>query len=569
MGSPVHALLVLLAAAIPAALAPLPAAPAKLSPPPAAPGPVGPAYPNAEALSRYADGRLQAERGEEDDALAEFYRVLSLDPRSRSASRAVSEIAARHGDAARSLEFAERALAEDPGDARSLWLKGSAQFNLGRGDESIATLESAALADSEQTQYWLTLARVAEHLDRIPIVARAFTHAVALDEDDAESWFQLAAADARLARYGAADSALDRAVALNPSRPGSVFLRAWIRERDGRPTEAIDLYHRHLEHHPDDQTTRARLVELLGHEKRYSEAWEEAKRIAKALPGDPDAAEAEADMAFRLKRTRDADAALERLRRIAPDDPGMTARSLEVLARNGRATAGVPLADAWAKAHPGDYRGDMLVAQALLADRQVEPALARAHHATATAPDSLAPRILLGRLLQNEKRYAEAAEVWEAAVAHFPTVIGPGLDLAFCREQQGDLDGAERAAKAALDRDGNNAAALNFLGYLYADHNRNLPEAESLVKRAVEQDPDNGAYLDSMGWVYFRLGRLEDARAPLERAAQLTGDAVVLEHLGDVYKSLKLLDLARDLYRRSLSRDSLNARVRAKLDGIR
>jgi Flp pilus assembly protein TadD len=151
----------------------------------------------------------------------------------------------------------------------------------------------------------------------------------------------------------------------------------------------------------------------------------------------------------------------------------------------------------------------------------------------------------------------------------FPGVSGVGLDLAFCREKLGDAGGAESAARAVLERDGDNPAALNFLGYLFADHNRNLAEAESMIHRAVDMEPDNGAYLDSMGWVYYRLGRLAEARVPLERAAQITPDPVVLEHLGDVYKALNLLELAKVQYQRCLSQDSLNPRVRAKLDGIR
>jgi len=76
--------------------------------------------------------------------------------------------------------------------------------------------------------------------------------------------------------------------------------------------------------------------------------------------------------------------------------------------------------------------------------------------------------------------------------------------------------------------------------------------------------------VDSMGWVYYRLGRLAEARRELERAVSLTGgDAIVCEHLGDVYKELRLIELAREQYRRSLAGDGSNARVRSKLDGLR
>ena len=82
--------------------------------------------------------------------------------------------------------------------------------------------------------------------------------------------------------------------------------------------------------------------------------------------------------------------------------------------------------------------------------------------------------------------------------------------------------------------------ALNFLGYLLADHDRRL-RPEALILKALVHDPDNGAYIDSLGWVYYRLGRLPEARIQLERAVDLTGgDPVVREHLGDVYRDLNL-----------------------------
>ena len=196
-------------------------------------------------------------------------------------------------------------------------------------------------------------------------------------------------------------------------------------------------------------------------------------------------------------------------------------------------------------------------------------AIEHARRAIGAVPDSLGPRVMLGRLFQGEKRYAEAETVWAEAMTRFPRVTGLGLDLAYCREQLDNLDGAESAARDVLKREPDNPTALNFLGYLLADHNRRLDEAEGLIRRAVEQEPDNGAFLDSFGWVYYRLGRLQEARLKLERAALLSGDSVVHEHLGDVYKDLKLLKLAREQYTRAVERDSTNTRARTKLAEIR
>ena len=241
-------------------------------------------------------------------------------------------------------------------------------------------------------------------------------------------------------------------------------------------------------------------------------------------------------------------------------------RMVALLARAGKPRDGVALANRWAAAHPGDYRGELLVARALLQAKQNPQAIEHARTAVGMAPDSVETHALLGSVYQSAERWAEAESVWSAAYKRFPTESRLPLQLSFCREKLGDIAGAERPLRELLARDPDNAEALNSLGYLMADHARNLNEAERMIRRAVEQEPQNGAFVDSLGWVLYRLGHLEDARAELERAVELTvGDPIVCEHLGDVYKDLKLNDLARKLYRRSLEKDASNTRVRAKL----
>src|SRR5262249_40166201 len=151
-----------------------------------------------------------------------------------------------------------------------------------------------------------------------------------------------------------------------------------------------------------------------------------------------------------------------------------------------------------------------------------------------------------------------------------PDVRAVALELGRCGETLGDLAGAEAAARDVLARQPDNPAALNFLGYLFADHNRHVDQAVDMIQRALVQEPDNGAFLDSLGWAFYRLGRLADARSQLERAIAVTGgDPIIHEHLGDVYKDMKLNDLAKDQYRKSLSFDHTNERVRAKLSSLR
>jgi tetratricopeptide (TPR) repeat protein len=497
--------------------------------------------------------------------LSEYYRALTLDPKAVSIIRRASELAARMGDAGRSLELADRGLALEPKDPRLSWLKGAAYFNLGRFPEALESTWAAFEADSSDLDYARTLARIAEHANRPDLVARAWKRATEIDPEDGESWFQLAGAYARLGEFDAAERALAEARDRAPSRPGLVFLQGFVKEGQGRAGDAITLYRRHLEIHPSDLATRRRLVTLLAREKRWEEAYREAIRVRQAArPGDWDALETEADLAFRAKHPEDAKRAVAELQRAAAGDRDRNLRVIALLARHGRKTEAMNLATVASRGAP-----DMYVAQARAVAGDLPGAIDRAHRAALAAPDSIEPRILLARLYDGQKRHAASESVWVEVLHLGGDSAAVLMEIAAARESRGDTAGAEEAVRDVLRIQPDHARALNFLGYLLADHNRSLEEALRLIRKALEEDPDNGAFIDSLGWVYYRLGRLGEARLELERAVHLTGgDPVVHEHLGDVYKDLRLFSLAREQYRKSLAQDNSNPKLKAKLASV-
>jgi tetratricopeptide (TPR) repeat protein len=96
-------------------------------------------------------------------------------------------------------------------------------------------------------------------------------------------------------------------------------------------------------------------------------------------------------------------------------------------------------------------------------------------------------------------------------------------------------DDAETEFRKVLALNPGNASALNYLGYMLADRNVRLSEAQQLIQKALDRDPNNGAYLDSLGWVYYRMGKLEEAEQTLRRALErFPRDPTIHDHLGDV-----------------------------------
>jgi tetratricopeptide (TPR) repeat protein len=229
-------------------------------------------------------------------------------------------------------------------------------------------------------------------------------------------------------------------------------------------------------------------------------------------------------------------------------------------------------------------------ALALLGKEKDSPAVIskRAEVLSKAGRDTEATRLLAGIAAGDEKsalaaaqtyqrleKYQESIPVLEKLATLHPDQAAMGFMLGAAYERSGQRDKAISEFRRVLKVDPDFHAALNYLGYTFAEAGTNLDEALKLVSRAVALDPDNGAYVDSLGWTYYRIGRPEQARDYLERAARLEPeDATLQEHLGDVYVALGQKERARQAYQRSLelggnSTDKVNTdKVRRKLDDL-
>ena len=98
-----------------------------------------------------------------------------------------------------------------------------------------------------------------------------------------------------------------------------------------------------------------------------------------------------------------------------------------------------------------------------------------------------------------------------------------------------------------------NSDAYNYLGYMLIDNGTRVQEGLDLVKRALEIDRNNGAYLDSLGWGYLKLNQLDLAEDNLRQAMEkLSDNAVVNDHMGDLYFKQGKFQLAIDSWEKAL-----------------
>lgn len=93
--------------------------------------------------------------------------------------------------------------------------------------------------------------------------------------------------------------------------------------------------------------------------------------------------------------------------------------------------------------------------------------------------------------------------------------------LAYAAYSQKRYDDAVDLYQKALDLERDNPTALNGLGYILTDTEKDIRKGLILCKKAVEKRPQNAAYMDSLGWAYFKNGDLLEARTWIRRALDL------------------------------------------------
>ena len=141
-------------------------------------------------------------------------------------------------------------------------------------------------------------------------------------------------------------------------------------------------------------------------------------------------------------------------------------------------------------------------------------------------------------------------------------IVGDDTQILYSRAliavQLDELGSAEQDLRRILDKEPQNAAALNALGYTLADLTDRYGEAETLISAAYALQPEEASIIDSMGWIAFRQGRLEEAERYLREAWGRDNNAEIAAHLGEVLWVMGREEEAEAAWRDGLRVDDAN-----------
>jgi tetratricopeptide (TPR) repeat protein len=246
----------------------------------------------------------------------------------------------------------------------------------------------------------------------------------------------------------------------------------------------------------------------------------------------------------------------EEAHRLSPADSAVTSYLIEANMAAKKFPAAAEIARLALADHPDDVRLMQLEAQALHQEGKTDQGILLLENAVKSHGDDPSSYVALAQLYSNADRGTQAVKVLQDAQAKFPADQSIPFELGAVLDRQKRFAEAEATFKQVLAREPENAAALNYLGYMLAEHGERLDESVGYIKKALALEPENGSYLDSLGWAYFKADQLDLAEPPLKRAAdQLTTNSVIQDHYGDLLFKRGRYDQAIAAWTRALSGD--------------
>ena len=522
----------------------------------------------AEALAHFAEGIDFEEDGEMEKALEAYRQVLNVDPGQIELAVRVAALLTRDDDYPSAIDVLKDAVKVHP-KAPEPYLELSFIYAkyLKKVDQAIEFANKAIALDPQKIDGYQRLFEIYLTAGDEKRAVETLDRAAKMPNDDPTFW-------ARLGRlYGSVILKPDAKP--NPeqtARLNDVFEKAAAKGQNNAAVlkevgdyfastqqikEALPFYLRVLELQPDDANVREKLATGFVLTNQRARAVETLEAIIQEHPEKYQSYELLAqlhdDEARALVRANQTDPANAEFKKAAQNYE----QSLLI--------------------NPNHAATYLRLAELLLVPlKQSERAVSVLTEGRRRYPDAPEFAYYLAIALRESKKAKDAVIMFEEALNEAQNAEADFLKPRFyveygaAAQEAGLYDKAAELFHKAIAMDPANAAEpYNYLGYMWAEQNSHLDEAEDAIKRALQLDPENGAYLDSMAWVEYRQGKYDQALENLKRAIENLPreDAVVFEHLGDVYLKLNRVSQALESWQKAKTLDPSNKDLAAKIDG--
>lgn len=185
-----------------------------------------------------------------------------------------------------------------------------------------------------------------------------------------------------------------------------------------------------------------------------------------------------------------------------------------------------------AQKFPDDFRLNYLTANSYYSLKRNKDALPYLEKAKEISPTDLNVFSLLGLVYDDLQMNAECDRMYEEAFKYYPDNIG----------------------------------LLNNYAYHLSERGEKLKEAKEMSKKTIDKEPNNSSYLDTYGWILYKMEDYKEAAVYIEKAVKINKNAVLLDHLGDVYAAMGEVVKALKYWNEALAMDTSNEAIKTKIN---
>ncbi len=381
---------------------------------------------------------------------------------------------------------------------------------------------------------------------------------VQMHPDNADAYYAMAFLADRLKQSEIVFGALNQALALRPGWQEAALAKFsyYISQQDF--DGASGFSDEFLREYPGANKIRLHYARYLIDQENREAALENFEILAERDPKSVDAVFAAGLLSVQLDRFEDAENYLKKTVELRPDNDQARLYLGQIAAERKQ----YDKAAKWYQEIRSEnllFDAQVSLARVISKQSGYEKGLA---HLDSMHPrnDEEHVRLILSKehVLREAKRPADAKTLLDEGLQQFPDntdllyargLLAAQLDLLVLHEQD---------MRRLLEKEPQNAHALNALGYTLADQTERYQEALELIDQALKLKPEDPFIMDSMGWVQYRLGNHQLAIEYLERALEKREDAEIAAHLGEVLWVIGEKTRAEKVLKRALKKSPDN-----------
>lgn len=325
-----------------------------------------------------------------------------------------------------------------------------------------------------------------------------------------------------------------KALEIQPTWSKALILQAQLYGREGDLSAAREYLEKALQQSPEDAQVRKMLAQVLLDQEAYDDA---VALYEEVLDENPDDGESRFAIALIYLQQKEFAQAEKYLRELL-HDPVWEAQASFYLGRIEFNREHYDKALVWfdkVAQGPLVFDARMSAVSLLLSKKRFADAAERIAGMERDFPGQRLRILLVKAEMYNETgEYQQAFELLTDALQSHPDSRDLLYTRALVAERLDRLDVLEGDLLKILDKNPDDAGALNALGYTLVDRTNRYEEAKTYLETALRLQPDEAVIIDSYGWLQYKLGNTEEALQYLQQAYDKQPENEIAAHLAEL-----------------------------------